>query len=141
MQAPMGMQPTGSPNYLQQQPQQQPSFLQQPSSFLAPQQTGFVQPQQTGFMQPQQTGFVQPQQTGFQPQQSAYNQVPARQPVQFNPMPPTSQPAATATAHFQPNNIFASMKDGSFAKGSSQLGPQDPNKYDALRPQPTGMRE
>ena len=112
----MGMQPTGSPNFMQ-----QPNFLQQ-------QPTSFMQPQPTGYMQPQQTGFLPPAPV-------SYNQVPGRfsspsQPIQFNPMPPSqqsqAQPAATATAQFQPNSIFASMKDGSFASGSSQLGPQDP---------------
>ncbi|KAL8280638.1 hypothetical protein RQP46_006961 [Phenoliferia psychrophenolica] len=118
--APMGMQPTGSPNFMLQQQQPQQSF---------------IPPQMTGFQQQQ-------------PAPSSYNQVPGRfpspaQPIQFNPMPPPhsqAPPAATATAQFQPNNIFASMKDGSFAKGSSQLGPQEPGKYDALRPQPTGMQ-
>lgn len=143
--APMGMQPTGSPNFLQ----------NQPTGYQQPQQTGFQQPQQTGFQQPQQTGYMQPQATGigFQPQQQGYQQTPQRfspapphqQPVQFNPLPPgqaTSAPPASSTpAQFDPTNIFSSMKDGSFVTKGSNLGPQEPSRYDALRPQPTGMRE
>ncbi|KAI5478046.1 hypothetical protein MNV49_005509 [Pseudohyphozyma bogoriensis] len=129
MQAPMSMQPTG---------------------FMQPQQTGFVQPQQTGFMQPQPTGFLQPQATAMPyQQQQSFNTTPGRfspaQPVQFNPTPPPPQtsapPTSSTTAQFQPNNIFASMKDGTFAAGSSKLGPQDSSKYDALRPQPTGFQQ
>ena len=143
MSAPMGMQPTGSPSFLQNQP------------------TGF-QPQATGnYLQAQPTGFMAPQSTGMsfqsqQQQQQGYNQVPQRfspappqqqqqQPVQFNPLPPgqssAAPPASSTTAQFQPSNIFSSMKDGTFAKGSTTLGPQDPTKYDALRPQMTGMRK
>lgn len=128
--------------------------------------TGFMQPQPTGFAQPQQTGFMQPQPTGMSPfgnqhaVQTGFNPVPSRfspspslpqqqqqqqpQPIQFNPMPPSSSPApptqtSSKAAQFEPGNIFSSMKDGTFAKGSVKLGPQDGSRYDALRPQPTGM--
>ncbi|KAM0750457.1 hypothetical protein T439DRAFT_357080 [Meredithblackwellia eburnea MCA 4105] len=137
---PLGMQPTGSPNFLQQPVTSQPQFVQA-------QPTGFMQPQPTGFIQPQQTGFVQPQATGFQPQQpqgSTYNQVPGRfspaQPVQFNPMPPQTPTTSSSTSQFEAKNVFASMKDGSFTTGSGASGPQNATKYDALRPQPTGMQ-
>lgn len=156
MSAPMGMQPTGSPGFLQ----NQPTGFQPQATGFQPQATGF-QPQQTGsFMQPQPTGFMAPQATGMsfqsQQQQQGYNQVPQRfspapphqqqqPPVQFNPLPPgqtsAAPPASSTTAQFQPSNIFSSMKDGTFAKGSTSLGPQDPTKYDALRPQMTGMCE
>ena len=108
----MQMQPTGSPNYLQHQP------------------TGFLQQQPTGF-QPsyQQQQQQQQQQPSFNPVPSRFSPAPPMPPIQFNPAPPpqiSAPPASSTTAQFQPSNIFSSMKDGSFAKGS-QLGPQDPS--------------
>ncbi|SCV67798.1 BQ2448_5409 [Microbotryum intermedium] len=148
--APMQMQPTGM-NF---------QTTPQPTGFMQPQPTGFMQPQPTGYMQqPQPTGFMLPQPTGYNPQASVFGQQqPApfqqppqqpqqpqqQQPIQFNPMPPSSNGSAPAqnankSAQFEPTNIFASMKDGTFASGSTQLGPQQANKYDSLRPQPTGF--
>ncbi|KDE05187.1 hypothetical protein MVLG_04429 [Microbotryum lychnidis-dioicae p1A1 Lamole] len=145
--SPLCMQPTGI-NFPAQP---------QPSGFMQPQPTGFMQPRPTGYIQPQPTGFIVSQPTGYNPQASVFGQQPqpqfqqprpqqpAQQPIQFNPMPPNSNNSsnnsqtATKTAQFEPTNIFASMKDGTFASGSTQLGPQQANKYDSLRPQPTGL--
>lgn len=106
--------------------------------------------QQTGFgggMPPQQTGFMQPQATGFGGGGSMYGQQQQpqqQQPVDFNPMPPSASGGANTVAsggakHNDPTNIFASMKDGTFASGSTHLPPQEPSRYDALRAQPTGF--
>jgi hypothetical protein len=118
------MQPTGVPSYLQAQP------------------TGYMQSQATGayFQAPPLPSFTPPQsfqQPPYQqPQPTGYNGIPQRfspapptpQPIQFNPLPPSSSVATptgpSATAQFQPSNIFSSMKDGSFANGSTTLGPQ-----------------
>ncbi|GAA6022616.1 hypothetical protein JCM10207_003924 [Rhodosporidiobolus poonsookiae] len=144
MTSPMGMQPTGFAP--------QPSFQPQQTGFQ-PQQTGF-QPQQTGF-QPQQSMFqsqpsyLQPQATGFgQPQGSIFGQQQQpqqqQQPVQFNPMPPghstvADAPSSTGASHNAAANVFASMREGTFAKGSTHLPAQDASRYDALRAQPTGF--
>lgn len=134
----------------------------QPTGF-APQATGFAsQPtgfssQPTGFMQSQPSGFMQPQPTGFGGGGSVFNQPQQpqqpQQPIQFNPMPPSSSSqssantvASTGATHNAPTNVFASMKDGTFAKGSTHLPPQDSTRYDALRPgmlqaQPTGFMQ
>lgn len=123
--SPMSMQQTG---FMPQQ-QQQPSYMQS---------------QQTGFMPQHQTGFAA-QTTGFMSQQP---QAPPQQPIQFNPMPPSQTGASTASSntvassgasHNAPTNVFAAMKDGTFAKGSTHLPPQNPDRYDALRPQQTGF--
>jgi hypothetical protein len=45
-----------------------------------------------------------------------------------------SQPPAKS---FNPSDIFGQMKSGQFAQNAN-AAPQDPNKYNALRPQPTG---
>jgi hypothetical protein len=137
------------------------SSLAEPTGFntmmspMSMQQTGFMAQQQPSYMQPQQTGFA-PQPTGYgaqpngfmsqQPQQAA-----PQQPIQFNPMPP-SQTGASSTSssntvassgasHNAPTNVFAAMKDGTFAKGSTHLPAQNSDRYDALRPQPTGFGE
>lgn len=130
-----------------------PTFQPQQTGFQQPQQTGFggqpqgFQPQQTGFQPQQQQGFMQPQATGFgQSQNSFYSQPQQQQqqqPVQFNPMPPSATGATTVASssgtHNAPTNVFASMREGTFAKGSTHLPAQDANKYDALRPQQTGF--
>ncbi|BGP15767.1 hypothetical protein JCM10213_007937 [Rhodosporidiobolus nylandii] len=136
MAAPMSMQPTGFA---------QPSYQPQPS--FQPQPTGFMQPQQTGFSA-QQTGFGA-QQGGFGAQQTGFGgygqQQQQQQPVEFNPMPPSSHQqgantvAGSTGSHNAPTNVFASMREGTFAKGSTHLPSQDASKYDALRPQPTGF--
>jgi len=116
---------------------------------MSMQQTGFMsQQQQPSYMQPQQTGFQQPQQTGFGPQATGFmSQQPQQpqQPIQFNPMPPSQTGssaitvASTGASHNAPTNVFAAMKDGTFTKGSTHLPSQQPDRYDALRPQPTGF--
>lgn len=147
----MGMQPTGSPNFLQSQAtgyQPQPQQQQQQPSFLPSRPTGFLPPQATSlsFHQP-----PQQQQQGYAQTPQRYSPAPQQQPIQFNPLPPpvsSSSPApapstggSSTAAQFQPGNIFSEMKSGTFAKGSTSLGPQAASQYDALRPQQTGMRE
>lgn len=150
MTSPIGMQPTGfapSPTGFAPQPT---GFSAQPTGFMQPQGTGFgaggmggmgggFGAQPTGFGAPpqQQTGFMQPQATGF-------NQQP--QPVQFNPLPPSQQQqpqsntvASSGATHNAPSNVFAAMKDGTFAAGKTHLPAQDESRYDALRAQPTGF--
>lgn len=70
------------------------------------------------------TGYPQQQPT---PVFSAFAAVPQQQPPQ-----PTEQ------NKFQPANIFAKMKQGDIGK-SPDTQPQSADKYDALRPQQTGM--
>lgn len=144
MTSPMSIQPTGAPSFV---PTQPTGFSQAP----------MLQPQATGMMSPpsmfgSQAPSFNPAPARFSPAPTGTNQ--ALQPqqtglVQFNPMPPTSQqqqqigstPTSSSSSDFAPSNIFSSMKSGTFATGGRQLGPQDPTKYDALRPQPTGMRQ
>lgn len=109
-----------------------------------------LQMQQTGYnpQQQQQQQYGQQQQFGGQQQQYGQpqqQQPQQQQPLQFNPLPPQQQqqqqqPEAPAAAQFSAANIFSSMKDGTFATGSTQLGPQASDKYDALRPQQTGFQ-
>lgn len=91
-------------------------------------QTGFpgMQPQQTGLnnfgqnpqqMAAQQTGF------GMGSQQQVYQQ----------------QAAQEEKDKFNASNIFQQMKTGAFAKDPN-AAPQSSDKYDALRPQPTGFQ-
>ncbi|KIJ70021.1 hypothetical protein HYDPIDRAFT_77892 [Hydnomerulius pinastri MD-312] len=152
------------PSFLQTQPQvTQPSFLQsQPTGF-----PGNLQPlisQPTGFpgsgpMMAQPTGIpggtfgnftptpsfantnmapVQTNPTGFSPfGQSPFNNVVSTP----SPAPSLafSQSSNNSTgSNTSPANIFAQMKSGTFASGNEHGGPQQPEKYDALRPQPTG---
>ncbi|KAI9625087.1 hypothetical protein H4Q26_016474 [Puccinia striiformis f. sp. tritici PST-130] len=63
--------------------------------------------------------------------------VPNLPPMYSNP--PQQQ---QATKSFNPSDIFGQMKTGQFAQNSLSTGPaapQDPNKYNALRAQPTGF--
>ncbi|GAA5877710.1 hypothetical protein JCM3774_006651 [Rhodotorula dairenensis] len=159
---PLGMQPTGfTPQQTGFAPQHT-GFAAQPTGFT-PQQTGFgmqtngfggggmhMQPTGFGGMQhQQQSGFMQPQATGFNGS-SMYNQAPPplqqqqpHTPIEFNPMPPSSSHANTVASsgasHNAPSNVFAAMKDGTFAAGSTHLPAQDSSRYDALRAQPTGF--
>ncbi|CCF49813.1 hypothetical protein NDA11_004326 [Ustilago hordei] len=97
---------------------------------------GQMNNQQTGFpgMQPQQTGLnnfgqnpqqMAAQQTGFGmgSQQQVYQQ----------------QAAQEEKDKFNASNIFQQMKTGAFAKDPN-AAPQSSDKYDALRPQPTGFQ-
>ncbi|BGO99396.1 Actin cytoskeleton-regulatory complex protein SLA1 [Rhodotorula toruloides] len=156
MTAPMSMQPTGFVPQATGFASQPTGFASQPTGFSS-QPTGFMQSQPTGFMQQPSNGFMQPQPTGFGGGGSVFNQPQQQQqpqqPIQFNPMPPSSSsqsPANTVASigatHNAPTNVFASMKDGTFAKGSTHLPPQDSTRYDALRPgmlqaQPTGFMQ
>jgi hypothetical protein len=154
VQAPMFQpQPTGF------QPQQ---FVPQPTGFQ-PQQTGFqpsasmLAPQQQfgSGMMPRQTGYPtsmacipeallianlaaadQMAQMSIQPtgSPSMFNQ-PQQQQVPQQMQAPGSSSSAT---EYQPSNIFAQMKAGQFAKPADQQ-PQQEQKYDSLRPQPTGF--
>ncbi|GAA5830792.1 hypothetical protein JCM11251_001076 [Rhodosporidiobolus azoricus] len=155
--AAMGMQPTGFGGVagmggmgMSGMPMMsQPTGFAGMTSPMGMQSTGFAPQYQQPF-QPQQTGFMQPQQTGFAPQQSVFNQPQQpqqqqqqQQPIQFNPMPPsganTVANSSSTGTHNAPTNVFASMREGTFAKGSTHLPAQDASKYDALRPQATGF--
>ena len=163
MSQPMGMQPTGFTPQPTGFVPQQTGFASQATGF-ASQQTGFgmqtggfgnggMQMQPTGFggmQHQQQSGFMQPQATGFggssmynQAQQQQQPQQQPHAPIEFNPMPPSSTGAHTVASsgasHNAPSNVFAAMKDGTFAAGSTHLPPQDSSRYDALRAQPTGF--
>ncbi|GAA5968784.1 hypothetical protein JCM11641_000732 [Rhodosporidiobolus odoratus] len=127
----MGMmsQPTGF------NPMSAPLFIQ-PTGFgiPAPQPQPSFAPPPTGYMQPQPTGFSQPSYQQPQPQQQPQT------PIEFNPMPPGHNTvASTGASHNAPTNVFASMREGTFAKGSTHLPSQDASRYDALRPQQTGF--
>ena len=137
------------------------------NSMMMPQQTGYNQspmmPQQTSFnnspMMPQMTGFVQPQQqmqpnpmqmqplqaqpTGFAATSYLSQPQPMMHTSSMPPMPSipsalSARTASTPATKYEPGNIFASMKQGTFTKDPNAL-PQAEQKYDALRPQPTGM--
>ncbi|KAI7965136.1 hypothetical protein MJO29_003234 [Puccinia striiformis f. sp. tritici] len=105
---------------------------------------GVIQSQPTGMMaQPtgmmSSMGTMQPQMTGFNPGYSSVLNppVPNLPPMYSNP--PQQQ---QATKSFNPSDIFGQMKTGQFAQNSLSTGPaapQDPNKYNALRAQPTGF--
>lgn len=147
---PMIMQPTGMGMGTQaglQNIQSQPTGIMQPPTFgmMQSQPTGMIQSQPTGIMQSQMTGMV-PQPTGMgqmgnlQPQMTGF--VPGFSSALTPPVPSipsmyggVSQPPVKS---FNPSDIFGQMKTGQFAKNAN-AGPQDPNKYNALRPQPTGF--
>ncbi|GAA99423.1 uncharacterized protein L969DRAFT_93884 [Mixia osmundae IAM 14324] len=148
-------QPTGmnAQLYPQQTGFQQPQQSFQQPQQLYPQQTGYQQPMQTGLYpqqgQLQQMGMMQPQQTGYQspapalqqpPQQTGFGQqAPIPSLSTFGPQNGASSAGqSTGSTQYQPSNVFASMKAGTFGNKSSQLGPQSEQKYDVLRAQPTG---
>ncbi|KAG8907243.1 cytoskeletal protein binding protein [Tulasnella sp. 403] len=62
------------------------------------------------------------------------NAVQAQPTGMFNSTPSFNPPSSTTENH-SPANVFAAMKAGSFANAAA---PQNADKYDALRPQPTG---
>ncbi|KAA1095194.1 cytoskeletal protein binding protein [Puccinia graminis f. sp. tritici] len=157
---PMAMQPTGMGLGMGNQGgiqmiQSQPTGMMQPPAFgmMQSQPTGMMQSQPTGMMQSQPTGMMQSHMTGMAPQPTGMNQMGNMQPQMtgFNPAfssgltPPvpsipsmyagSSQPPAKS---FNPSDIFGQMKTGQFAQ-NAHAGPQDPNKYNALRAQPTGF--
>ncbi|GAA5849672.1 hypothetical protein JCM8547_000530 [Rhodosporidiobolus lusitaniae] len=143
---PMISQPTGFPGMAAPLSMAPTSFAPQPS-FQQSMATGFPQqPMATGFPS-QQPSYLQSQPTGFGG--SVFNQQPQQQqpqqPVQFNPLPPGhsggNAVANSSSGHNAPTNVFASMREGTFAKGSTHLPAQEAGKYDALRPQATGFDE
>lgn len=83
-------------------------------------------------IQPTGSPFNQPAMTGspYQPQQVPSPAPPA-------PAPAAAQNGSSSSADYQPSNIFAQMKAGQFAKPAEAAQPEQ--KYDALRPQPTGF--
>jgi hypothetical protein len=122
MAQPTGFQPSGS---LMAQPTGIPSqgFSSPMSAPLMSQPTGFgngpsFQPGGMGF------NGVQTNPTGFNPGFG-----------QFNPGVVSPPPAPTPQKDVSPANVFAQMKSGTFG---SDAAPQSSDKYDALRPQPTG---
>ncbi|KAG8888964.1 cytoskeletal protein binding protein [Tulasnella sp. 332] len=116
---------------------QPPSALSQPSSFSTlsnlASSGGYQSPPS---LQPQPTGFSGNYGSQFTQQQpnagnNFLNNLQAQSPSAFqnqSPAPPTDDTL--------PANIFASMKAGSFANPAA---PQGSDKYNALRPQPTGF--
>ncbi|KAH7916094.1 hypothetical protein BJ138DRAFT_996415 [Hygrophoropsis aurantiaca] len=127
----------------------------QPSGPLMSQPTGF---QSSGPFNPQPTGLppssfgnfgaqsnfqnppIHSNPTGFSPfAQSPFNNPASPPPVP--PLPSFSPPSNQNQNNTSPANIFAQMKSGTFANGNDVSGPQQPEKYDALRvnPQPTGF--
>lgn len=157
---PIQSQPTG---FVPQQQHMQPNMMtgmsSQPNA-LAMQPTGMgppsmmgngsLQPQGMGMMQPQATGmgFMQSQPTGMgmgmglNPQITGY--VPGFQsapppPVPSIPSAYSSAPQSMPAKSFNPSDVFASMKTGQFTPRNGDAGPQDPNKYNALRTPQTAV--
>ncbi|KAJ9095800.1 hypothetical protein QFC19_007414 [Naganishia cerealis] len=96
-----------------------------------------MMPQQTGYNQyGQQSGAFQ----GMQPNMTGFNGIQQPNPM-FNALAsvPTqqSQTSSQNSDRFAPQSIFANMKRGEIGK-SEHEAPQSADKYDALRPQPTG---
>ncbi|CAO1618113.1 unnamed protein product [Parajaminaea phylloscopi] len=123
--------------------QSQPTGFYSGPSYQQPQQTGYgmggMMSQPTGWMGSQQTamstnisGFASPQPPAQQlaPQQTASPQ------AQNGASAPQQSANGGAADKYGAGSIFASMKSGTFAKGDE--APQASQKYDALRPQPTG---
>lgn len=137
---------------------------------MQPQQTGWggmqqMMPQQTGYMQPQQTGYgmamSQPQSpfgmnamvsqpTGFsqmmspQMQQQQHGQQPlapqhTQQQYSTQQQQQKQQEINNGPDRFSAANIFGQMKQGTMHQDANQA-PQNSQKYDALRPQPTGFQ-
>lgn len=118
---------------------QQTGFVGGPAGYMQSQPTGMSSP---SFMSPQQTGMSANGFGQYQQQQQHQQQQQGSGLVEFNPMPPSRQQAnSNDSQKLEAKNVFASMKDGSFANGSNgkSLGPQDASKYEILRPQVTGM--
>ncbi|KAL5527124.1 hypothetical protein ACEPAG_5915 [Sanghuangporus baumii] len=155
----LNTQPTGMPNTLAMQPTgfsgvqstgYSGALNAQPTGFgtgLLPQPTGLPN---TGPLMSQTTsypgafgsgpfsggrtyGALQPNVTGFNPSfGQATSPPPPVPPIPPLPSLPSNNANANSTA---PANVFAQMKSGTFAQDNA---PQPSNKYDALRPQPTG---
>lgn len=119
---------------------------------MGAQQTGYYGGAQGG-MQSQPTGWMGPQQTAMPPQSTnisgfggggmASPLPPAQQQQQPQPtgQSTTSNGSSNASGDkYGAGSIFASMKSGTFAQGDASKAqqPQQAQRYDALRPQPTG---
>lgn len=144
------------PNFSQSQMIGQPTGMvnMQPTGFMptsmAPINTGFNSMPPMPTMTMSQAGFVppaplRPQPTGFAPGGiTSLGPSPYTMPSQApNFSMPPAAPAVNVTGStpadkYQPANVFASMKTGQFGQ-NPHIQPQDANKYDALRPQPTGF--
>ncbi|EJD00905.1 uncharacterized protein FOMMEDRAFT_141675 [Fomitiporia mediterranea MF3/22] len=133
----MGPQPTGISGALNAQPtsgfggglQPQPTGLPSSGPMMA-QTTSYPGALGAGpFSGGRAFGPLQPNVTGFNP---GFNQI-ASPPPPVPPIPPL--PTNNAPNNTAPANVFAQMKAGTFANDNA---PQSGNKYDALRPQPTG---
>ncbi|KAG8899325.1 cytoskeletal protein binding protein [Tulasnella sp. 408] len=107
------------------------SAFQAPSP-LATQPTGFGNPGAgSGFGNPGAGSGFGSQFGGVNPGSNFLNTV-SSQPTGMFSGPPNVNPAPDTNA---PANVFAAMKAGSFANAAA---PQSGDRYDALRPQPTG---
>ncbi|UZJ55843.1 hypothetical protein CBS101457_005163 [Exobasidium rhododendri] len=140
----------------------------QQTGYMASQQTGFVGPQQTGYngqspfgmqsMIPQQTGFggmQSPQYTGYQqsmppiqPQMTNVSGFAQPQAPQYTQQQYQTQQQQRVNAEansesnpdrFSAANVFGQMKQGNLHQDQDK-NPQAPQKYDALRSQPTGFQ-
>lgn len=131
----------------------------QPTGYMPPSQTGFLQQQQTGFMQPQQTGFngygmgmssvqspfgmqsIAPQQTGYVPGPNQQPIPPQQTSQQYSSQQQQRQndEANRGPERFSAANVFGQMKQGHMHK-EQDSAPQSAQRYDALRPQPTGFQ-
>lgn len=119
------------------------SQQQQQQSALSPQYTGYQQqaPHFTGFPQQQQQQQLQPQMTnvsGFaQPQIPQFTQ---QQYIQQQQQRLNDEANSESNPErFSAANVFGQMKQGKLHEDSSKSA-QNAQKYDALRPQPTGFQ-
>ncbi|KAG0148091.1 hypothetical protein CROQUDRAFT_75775 [Cronartium quercuum f. sp. fusiforme G11] len=134
---PMTMQPTGmasQPNAMMMQPTGMGMQSMMGNASLQTQGMGMLQPQSTGMGMGMR---MSPQITGFNP---GFSSAPPPPPVPSIPnMYASAVPQSTPSKSFNPSDIFAQMKTGQFGSKNGETGPQDPNKYNALRSsQPVG---
>ncbi|KAH9823198.1 hypothetical protein DFH28DRAFT_881263 [Melampsora americana] len=131
----------------------QPTGMAQ--SALQPHGMGMMQPQATGmgFMPSQPTGMgmgmgISPRESETQFQINRFTKMTGYAPgFQSAPPPPvpsipsaySSAPQSMPAKSFNPSDVFASMKTGQFTPKNGDIGPQDPNKYNALRPPQAGV--
>ncbi|PWN26743.1 hypothetical protein BDZ90DRAFT_232859 [Jaminaea rosea] len=138
----MGMQQTGWGG-MQQQPTGYGGYgQQQPTGY-----GGGMQSQPTGWMGQQQTAMQGTNVSGFgagsgmgSPQPPAQQQQQPQQTGQSTTSNGSSNATANGGDKYGAGSIFASMKSGTFAQGDNAKAqqPQQAQRYDALRPQPTG---
>jgi len=151
------------------QPQQTSYMGMQQTGYMGPQQTGMggyggmgmsspqspfgmqsMVSQPTGFggmQSPQYTGY-QPQQQPLQPQMTNVSGFAQPAPPQFTQQQYQTQQQQRVNAEansednpdrFSAANVFGQMKQGNLHQDPDK-NPQAPQKYDALRPQPTGFQ-